>query len=278
MLTPIHCPESTVAFLRVDNALDPQTAQLIATELADTLGANAGEAFSSGRQVHWHIDNEYYSADVQLAYVSQFDVPSLAGIPAIVALMRGNVDTSERKHILGLLSTLGSLPVALVYAHGGASDTEEAEFGVNGWEITDTEHIRESLMLHTWPCLSLKSNGMDETDPEAERRLAEIESHLAGKVDGDSFGLVQPHPELQSKLEEFLESDDDFGDFVHGENIEPTANTSTEALPSGLDTQVDAFTHLRTQVEHVRNMPNGPLKEQAALAVILSLNQSMPEQ
>lgn len=278
MLTPIHCPESTVAFLRVDDALDSQTAQLIATELADALGVKVGEAFSSGRQVHWHIDNEYYSADVRLAYVNQFDVRSLAGIPAVVALMRGNVGTKERKHILGLLSTLGPLPIALVYAHGGASDDGEAEFGVNGWEITDTEHIRESLMLHTWPCLSLKSNGMDETDLEAEHRLAKIENHLAGKADGDSFALVKRHPELQSKLEEFLESDNDFGDFVHAENTAPTVHTSTEALPSGLDTQMDVFTHLRNQVEHVRNMPDGPLKEQAALAVILSLNQSTPEQ
>lgn len=278
MLTPIQCPESTVAFLRVDDALDSQTARAIATELSGVLGVKAGEAFASGHQVNWHIDNEYYSADVRIAYVNQFDALSLAGIPAIVALMRGNVGARERKHILGLLSTLGPLPVALVYAHGEVSDTEEAEFGVNGWEFTDTDHIRESLMLHTWPCLSLKSNGIDETDLEERRRLAEIESHLTGKVDGDSFGLVHPHPELQSKLEEFLGSDDDFGDFVRAENTDPTVNTNMESLPSGLDTQMDAFTHLRSQVEHVRNMADGPLKEQAALAVILSLNQSIPEQ
>lgn len=187
--------------------------------------------------------------------------------------------------MIHLLESLDYLPVALVYLVAATNEQESSEdtemdFGIAGWECIGTNNLEHALMLHTWPGLQLKNSQNPPDSPggdaDAEERLVQIESHLAGKIDGDSLNTYQRHPELERQLEEFL-GDDDFGDFVAA-STEVNRPVRHDTLPTNLDAQMDAFARVRAEVERIRSMPSGPSKEGAAIELLLSLEKAIPDQ
>ncbi|WFD35106.1 hypothetical protein MCUN1_001955 [Malassezia cuniculi] len=284
---PRHC-KSTVAFVRADQLLDSFSAQSAAVALCGALGIDASENFDVDEPVKWRIENEYYVADVYLEYFDKL-CDSLSNVPAIVALVKNTISVEECANILQVLQPFSSHPIALIHGVGdsasegtGIPEDSEAEFGIEGWECIAKDGLAAALQLHTWPGLVLKDSACatGAADQDAEQRLAEIEKHLSGLADGDSIGMHYSNATLEKDLEDFLDFDDEFGEFVQAtphSGAQPHTFNDTDAVPAGLDSQMDAFTQLRMQVERVRSMQNGHAKEEAALKVLMSLDNIVPD-
>ncbi|WFD20817.1 hypothetical protein MCAP1_003071 [Malassezia caprae] len=260
-----HDPRG-IAWVCADARLGRDAAQAAAAQIvADIAGLAQHDVLSLWAQAQgtpWTIQNAYYEADVAHYFAEAAD--PLPTSPAVVLLVDRASPLSAHEQRAQAQEGF-DVPIALVVSVGhdtgsGASRADIDDiYAVHGWEYMEAAdadvvtRVRDALMVHRWPGAACAEA---EATPPGVCALAQL-------PDADRPWPAAPEA-MQRDLDAFLEADDEFGAYTSADGpVDPDP-----LFPPSLDS-------LQNLLEHVKSLPPGPARRDAAARVALAFERAL---
>lgn len=267
---PLDDPQG-IAWVWADAHLECETVRAAAAQIVAALTSTSPDdvrsLWAQAQGVPWTIQNAYYEASVAHYFDEKAD--ATPNTPAVILLVHGGSPLSVHAKRasahegfdvpIALVVGLGEGPVAGEAAAPPTGDVDET-YAVHGWEymeVTEPDvmtRLRDALMVHRWPNAQLVA---PDATPPGVHALAQL-------PDAQRPWPAAPHS-MQQDLDAFLEEDDEFGAFTSAEPAKQEDCTPGDLFPDSLP----------KLMEHVKSLPPGPAREDAAARVAMAWERAL---
>lgn len=263
---PPHDPRG-IAWVCADARLGCNAAQDVAARMvADIAGLAPHDVLSTWAQAQgapWTIQNAYYEAAVAHYFAEAAD--PLPVTPAVVLLVHRESPLPVHEQRAQAHEGF-DVPIALVVGVGHDTGTGAPRadvddiYAVHGWEYVEAAdadvvaRMRDALMVHRWPDAACADTG---AAPPGVCALAQL-------PDAERPWPAAPAA-MQRDLDAFLEVDDEFGAYM---SADAPGDDPDPFLPHSLES-------LQTLMEHVKSLPPGPARRDAAARIAMDFERAL---